>query len=353
MNGPVLGEGQSLTQRGGVNIGGFFFTLFPKLVSPNGSSRSIKEDNIVNFHLFLSEQATSRGRSRQNRKKYKTLDPKKMDEYVASFNISLPTMIFVHGFQETNNAIAINGLLSAVSRSGRWNVVVVDWHQLSAGPWYPWALYNIQATGRFVANFIDSLGTAIEEQSYNEVRRRGRSDFLENLHIVGFSLGAHVAGIAGHHVTIGKVGRITGLDPAYPLVELLGSKNNLLDESDAQFVDVIHTGGGVFGTPYKMGHADFFPNGGRGVQPGCESLPFPHICSHWRAWRFFAESLLDERSFESLPCDSWEKFKRGDCDSSMNDAVNGTVYMGVGARNTARGRYYLRTYPTPPFSMPL
>lgn len=42
-----------------------------------------------------------------------------------------------------------------------------------------------------------------------------------------------------------------------------------LAPSDAEFVDVIHTDGGVFGFPVSLGHADFFPNGGFPLQPGC------------------------------------------------------------------------------------
>lgn len=59
-----------------------------------------------------------------------------------------------------------------------------------------------------------------------------------------------------------------GLDPALPLYDFQ-SKNQRLCPSDAAFVDVIHTDGGVLGLPFPMGHADFFPNGGKGLQPGC------------------------------------------------------------------------------------
>ena len=41
-----------------------------------------------------------------------------------------------------------------------------------------------------------------------------------------------------------------------------------LDKSDAKYVDVIHTDAGGLGTDLVIGHADYFPNGGRD-QPNC------------------------------------------------------------------------------------
>ena len=41
-----------------------------------------------------------------------------------------------------------------------------------------------------------------------------------------------------------------------------------LDPGDAEYVDVIHTDAGGLGTSQKVGHIDFFPNGGS-LQPGC------------------------------------------------------------------------------------
>lgn len=65
------------------------------------------------------------------------------------------------------------------------------------------------------------------------------SDF----HIIGHSLGAHIAGYAGEAIItrgLGKLGRISGLDPAEPLFQRMPEFVRL-DPGDAEFVDVIHT----------------------------------------------------------------------------------------------------------------
>jgi hypothetical protein len=36
-----------------------------------------------------------------------------------------------------------------------------------------------------------------------------------------------------------------------------------LDKTDAKYVDVYHTDAGALGTSLAIGHADFFPNGGK------------------------------------------------------------------------------------------
>ena len=60
---------------------------------------------------------------------------------------------------------------------------------------------------------------------------------------------------------------LTGLDPAGLYFTTVGSDFRL-DESDASYVDVIHTDAGVLGTNRRDGDVDFYPNGGS-RQPGC------------------------------------------------------------------------------------
>ena len=57
------------------------------------------------------------------------------------------------------------------------------------------------------------------------------------------------------------------MDPVGLLFTNVDSADRL-DQSDADYVDVIHTDVGAFGISYNAGHIDFYPNDGS-TQPGC------------------------------------------------------------------------------------
>ena len=90
-----------------------------------------------------------------------------------------------------------------------------------------------------------------------------------SIHIIGHSLGAHIAGNIGKHLN-GTLARITGLDPALPL--FTHRSKDALQTSDAQFVDVIHTDFPVFGDLTPRGSVDFYPNFGQTPQKGCDEV---------------------------------------------------------------------------------
>lgn len=89
--------------------------------------------------------------------------------------------------------------------------------------------------------------------------------------------GAHTCGFAGAYTKSGKIPRITGLDPARPMFEEETGPEGSLDKSDAEFVDIIHTSAGTVGYLKPLGHCDFYPNGGKASQPGCEGIIFKEI----------------------------------------------------------------------------
>lgn len=114
--------------------------------------------------------------------------------------------------------------------------------------------------GEYIATFIEFIRSEAQV-SYSDV------------HVLGHSLGGHVAGYVGNYVP-GRLGRITGLDPAGPAFETpyLKEAAERLDSTDAVFVDIIHTCAGSLGILRPIGHVDFYPNGGTFRQPGCPVL---------------------------------------------------------------------------------
>lgn len=80
---------------------------------------------------------------------------------------------------------------------------------------------------------------------------------LQDVTVVGHSLGAHIAGRAAKKMkSSGKIACIIGLDPAsvgYDFFE----REKRLTESDADYVQVIHTDGDKFGFANPLGQGTF------------------------------------------------------------------------------------------------
>lgn len=160
---------------------------------------------------------------------------------------------------------AVNQLNRAAYLSvGNFNVIVVDW-SLGANGDYVLTRTNVPSAGAVVAAFIDFL------HQHGGLR-------LTDLTVVGHSLGAHIAGMAGKKITKGTIQNIVGLDPALPLFPLLLSADRL-DATDAKYVQIVSTDAWHAGYGLPIGHASFYPNWGSN-QNRCDG---DDGCSHGRA----------------------------------------------------------------------
>lgn len=168
-----------------------------------------------------------------------------------------PFKFIIHGWTDNADKGWYDDIKNSYLENGDYNVIGVDWSK-PASALYPLSVQYTTEVGQYVGELIVDLYDTLKIP-------------MENVHLIGHSLGAHISGYAGKYAQKnrkGKVGRITGLDPAGPLF-LLAGENGRLSSGDANFVDIIHTDGGKLGLSKEIGHADFYPNGGNAPQPGC------------------------------------------------------------------------------------
>ncbi|TKC35522.1 hypothetical protein EI555_010890, partial [Monodon monoceros] len=206
---------------------------------------------------------------------------------LGNLNVTKKTIFTVHGFRPTGSPpVWMEDLVEGLLSVDDMNVIVVDWNQGATTVIYNHASRKTRKVAIVLKEFIDQM------------LAEGAS--LDDIYMIGVSLGAHVAGFVGKMYN-GQLGRITGLDPAGPLFNGRPPEDRL-DPGDAQFVDVIHSDidgnipcgsvtthtvtprlpkslplGGLscraLGYREPLGNIDFYPNGGLD-QPGCPKTIF-------------------------------------------------------------------------------
>jgi hypothetical protein len=267
----------------------------------------------------------------------------------ASFNASAPIKFITHGFIQNGFHKWILEMKDAILSAEDVNVIVVDWSKGNGLP-YMQATANTQVVGaeiaKLVNTFVNTLGVKARD-----------------VHLIGHSLGAHISGYAGSKIV--GLGRITGLDPAGPYFEFTEPAVRL-DPTDALFVEAIHTDGAAtlqigLGLMQKVGHVDYYPNGGKN-QPNCPDVPGKILgaifnglflnmagiedttaCSHSAAITYFTESIRDKScKFTAFPCTSKADFDAGKC--MRCSSPNGCNQMGYWSTpNRDQGALYLNT----------
>ncbi|XP_078006743.1 pancreatic lipase-related protein 2-like isoform X2 [Phascolarctos cinereus] len=235
------------------------------------------EDINVRFLLYTKENPN-------NFQIILPYDPSNIE--ASNFKTDRKTHFVIHGFIDTGEESWLIDMCKKILQVENVNCFCVDWKKGSRAR-YVQAANNIRVVGAEIAYLINVLST---EFGYSP----------SNIHAIGHSLGAHVAGEAGKRLQ-GQIGRITGLDPAEPCFQNTPEEVRL-DPSDAMFVDVIHSDA-----------APMLPNLG--------SRDFV-ACNHLRSYKYYSESILKPDGFLGYPCTSYELFNSGSDLSSIpqNDA---------------------------------
>lgn len=272
----------------------------------------------------------------------------------SAFDPELPVKIIIHGFLQHGQVAWVRDMADELLRKTPMNVITVDWGNGAGFP-YSQAAANTRVVGAEVAQLIQLLK---DQQDVS----------ASNVHLIGHSLGAHVAGYAGTRIP--RLVRITGLDPAEPDFE---DTDNVvhLEKTDAVFVDIIHSDGSEFdyvsgfGMIDEVGHIDFYPNGGEN-QPGCPLESVTNImstaaadgledaedvlsCSHSRSIYLFTESINGPCPFYAFPCRDMAAVDTNEA-GCLQCGWTGCPVMGYNADQTnSRGKYYLKTRPSAPF----
>ncbi|XP_059847725.1 lipoprotein lipase-like isoform X4 [Hypanus sabinus] len=193
-----------------------------------------------------------------------------------NFNASSKTFFIIHGWSVTGMFETwIEKLVAALyQREPDSNVLVVDWLN-RAHQHYPIAAQNTQLVGQDIAKLINWLEKQVRAPT-------------SKMHLVGYSLGAHVAGFAGSHIGH-KIGRITAFSEAVK-------------------------------------------------------------CEHERSIHLFIDSLLhSDQPCMAFRCSNHHSFEKGMCLNCRKNRCNTLGYGVTRIRNKRASKMYLRTRAEMPF----
>ncbi|CAH2102772.1 unnamed protein product [Euphydryas editha] len=229
---------------------------------------------------------------------------KSISLWTSNYDSSKPLKVIAHGWNRDGTSSVNTMITSAFLNDRDVNVIVVDWRESASGD-YISASIRVPAAGRFLGNFLNWL-----------INTGGGN--WDNVHLIGYSLGAHLVGNAGKEVG-GRPKRVTGLDPAGPF----WSNPFALNTNSGGYVEVIHTNILGRGITEPIGHVDFYPNGGQ-IQPGCDDTDDKNRCSHRRSYELFASSIRTNH-FIGRKCQDWWQAIFRQCKGSTFNMGNGIL----------------------------
>ncbi|XP_012545702.1 lipase member H-B [Bombyx mori] len=208
-----------------------------------------------------------------------------------------------------------------------YNVIIID-NQRFSTVHYHLASRLMRPVGKLVAEVLVQLTDYGLDPS--------------RLELLGFSLGAQtVSYIAKNFQTITgrNVSSIVALEPSGPCFRTLVSDDRL-NPSDAGFVQVVHTNIDGYGMANRMGHVDFYVNGGEYQPSDINLYPCTTTCSHFRVLALWVAALKNPGKFIGMKCDSVQQARDAQC---YNNKPLVTNTMGLSPDKSKLGIFYLST----------
>ncbi|CAH2982875.1 unnamed protein product [Chilo suppressalis] len=189
--------------------------------------------NITSFYDSLEiDHITKKGSI-----KYNMTESRRMSRHLPNFH---GTVVLVHGFLESSDGVMVKGVAPVLMKKPGLLLLALDGRKLINLEYFRSSTYA-RFMGEHLGEFLNDLVTAGQDPS--------------KITLIGHSLGAHIAGIAGkkfRQLTGKQIGRITGLDPAGPCFSNVSAAGRL-GADDAEYVDVIHTSSGILGQREPVG----------------------------------------------------------------------------------------------------
>ncbi|XP_017038971.1 pancreatic triacylglycerol lipase [Drosophila ficusphila] len=273
--------------------------------------------NDVSFYLYTKQNPTNG----------KEIWSDASSIHDSHFNKNHGTRFVIHGWKGKYTDSMNVKITKAWLSKGEYNVIVVNWER--------------SQTANYVSSVaaVPGAGTKVGEMIEYLHEHHGMS--LEDLEVIGHSLGAHVAGFAGKKVGGKRIHTIVGLDPAMPLFSY-DKPDKRLNADDAFYVESIQTNGGEKGFLKPIGKGTFYPNGGRD-QPGC-GTDIGGSCSHHRSVLYYVEAVTED-NFGTIKCGDYQAALANECGSTYSNVRMGAVtnaYM-------VEGDYYVPVNSEAPF----
>ncbi|XP_059055904.1 pancreatic lipase-related protein 2-like [Achroia grisella] len=242
------------------------------------------------------------------------------------------TVVILLGYLDSSH-FPISAMLANEYEALGYNVIIVDNQRFTTVHYYL-ASRLMRPVGKHVAEVLVKL-----------TERGLQPDRLE---LLGFSLGGQTVSYVAknyRHMTGRNVSKITALEPSGPCFRRLDADDRLA-ASDADFVEVVHTNVDGYGMAARMGHVDFYVNGGEYQPSDLNMFPCVATCSHFRVLPIWVSAMKNPKGFIAIKCDSIQQARDCDCYNNIHLELN---FLGPKVRRSNQGLFYVSTSKSFPF----